>query len=331
MKRLILLKIVWVLCYLFLFMVGEKLVRHELSLDGVPSWGDVKEDIPLISSRGSFRNGVLSVHHDRFDYSTLGDIPGLTPGTEPPDDLMIIIHGFNNNEFIASSVCDLARDSLMENDFNGEVVGFCWDADTQLDPNKMIGYHEARLHAEGNGTKLARFILDYKTVCPDTRIHLLGYSMGTRIAVETLYALEYDEAFMDLPVLIESVHMVGASIHSHEVQTNERYGNAIENRVESFFIYYSEEDKVLGFLWRMKEGGHALGREDIKDEEFAPVNYYSIDAKAELKVLDSEGNIDTSRTGDNHLGCLGLKNADGVRVDDGVMNLVAEAIRSLVE
>jgi esterase/lipase superfamily enzyme len=298
----------------------------------VPNWEDYESDIAIINTRGNFRNGRLARHRDRFEYTTQGTIPGMAEGTDQPEDLLIIIHGFNNDEEVARNACGLARDSLLMNDFDSAIIGYAWDADTQLDPNSMIGYHEGSLHAEGNGTKLARFIIDYKSVCPDTRVHILAYCMGTRVVAEMLYALDNDDAFADLPMLVESIHFVASDIPNEKVQTNSRYGAAIENNVRFFFNYYSNKDKVLGVLYRLKVAGNqALGCMDIRDADFIPSNYQSIDASAELKVLDMEGNFDVRRQGYNHLGVLGLLNAEGDHIDDGEMNLVANSIQAITQ
>ncbi len=329
-KRVIFLKVTWVLCLLILLGTGYKFVMQEMTMGVVPNWDNLKSDIPIINTRNNFRNGQLARYRDRFEYTTSGDIPGITLGTDRPDDLLIIVHGFNNNEEVARKACGLARDSLLMNDFDGAIIGYAWDADTQLDPNSMIGYQEGRLHAEGNGAKLARFIIDYKAVCPDTRIHVLGYCMGTRLAAEMLYALENDEAYADMPLLVESMHFVASDVEHFKVQTNQRYGTAIENHVRHFFNYYSNEDKVLGVLYRLKVGGSiALGCMGIRNRNFMPSNYHPVDAEAELKVLDLEGNFDVSRQGYNHLGVLGLLNDDGEHIDDGVMDLVADSIHSI--
>jgi len=326
MQKTTVVKIVWILCYVFLIVVCLNWLRREFKLSVVPNWGDVNEDIPIISTRNNFRSGRLAPFYDKYEYATLGNIPGFMPGTDPPDDLLIIIHGFNNNEGKASSACGLARDSLLSNEFDGAIIGLSWDADTQLDPTAMIGYHEGRLHAAGNGRKLSRFIVDYKAMWPDVRIHVLGYSLGTHVALEMLYALEHDRAFSDMPILVDSVHLVGASIDNELVQTDKRYGTAIENRVK-YFYNFSTKDKVLGIFYRIKEGDMALGCWGIQNRDFIPRNYADVDAGPELKALDSRGNIDSGSTGDNHLGCLGLRRPTGELVDDGVMNLVAQSIR----
>jgi len=301
-------------------------IMNRLGLMSLSDWNEPSLPMPIISTRGHFRNGKLTREHGVYDYETIGKIPGYHAGTRSPDDLLIIVHGFNNYPQEASNSCGRAQRSLQLNGFDAALVGYSWDANTQLDPMAMVGFHEGRIQATMNGPKLARFIVDYKAKCPTARIHVLGYSLGVRTILECLRVLDENPAFRDLPVMIDSIHMVGASVDNEEVQTNHLYGKAIENRVGTFYNYYSREDNVLGWLYLMKEGDRALGETDIENRNFAPSNYVSVDAHNELVSLDQSGQVSKGPKGDNHMGCLGLLDENGNVIDDGVMNLVAENI-----
>jgi len=318
-----------ILTSILIIVIGGGLVGTIMDRFGISSksaWEEPVLPMPLVSTRNHFRSGVLTSGHGKFDYMTTGAIPGFSPGSQIPDDLLIIVHGFNNYPDEAANACGKAQRSLLANGFDAALVGYSWDANTQLDPGAMIGFHEGRIHAVGNGGKLARFIVDYKSKCPDTRLHIMGYSLGTRVTLEALRSLNEDPAFADFPIMIETVHLVGASVDNEEVQTDQKYGVAIENEVRTFYNYYSLKDRVLGVLYLMKEGDRALGETGIEEPELAPANYISVDARNELVVLDEEGRIMESRRGDNHMSCLGILDDDGNVLDDGIMNLVAEGI-----
>jgi len=295
-------------------------------LDSQSGWDEPVLAMPIVSTRGHFRNTVFTPGHEKFDYTISGEVQGFSPGTRTPDDILIIVHGFNNYPQEAANACGRARRSLLENGFDAEIVGYSWDANTQLEPGAMIGFHEGRVNAIGNGPKLARFIVDYKARSPSTRIHVLGYSLGTRIVLEAVRTLAEDPALSDLAVRIDSVHLVGASVDNEEVQTNNKYGTAIEKSTGVLYNYYSISDKVLGYMYIMKEGDRALGETDIQNPNFAPSNYFGVNAHDELVSFDESGHVQESRRGDNHMGCLGILDSEGNVRDDGVMNLVAENI-----
>jgi hypothetical protein len=283
--------------------------------------------VPTINTRGHLRNGTINPGHNKYDYTIVGAIPGLTPGTLRPDDLFIVIHGFNNTPKKAANILALASESLREDGFDGAIIGFSWDANTQFDAWNTTGFHECRRNACENGPKLARFVLEYKARCPNTRVHILGYSIGCRLALETALALYTDPAFADTSTRIDSIFLAGAAVDNEEVQTDEKYGAAIENRVGVLYNFYSLEDKVLGTLYPIKETDLALGETDIENPEMAPSNYVSVNVENELRTVTKAGIISDKALGDNHLGCLGIWDDKGNLVDDGVMNVVADLIR----
>ncbi len=314
-----------------LLLVFAKWAVWELGLDDPQPFPEYGEDLSIISTRGHLRAGEVNIGHNPYDYSIHGIIPGMTPGTDAPDDLLVIIHGFNNDVMNASDTFGLARDSLTSAGYEGALVGYSWDANTQVDPIAMTGFHEGRLHTIGNGPKLARFVVDYKARWPNTRIHIMGYSMGCRLAVEVLWAFDQDPALRSTPFLVDSVHLVGASIDDEEIQTDQRYGTAIENRAGILITYFSREDNILGTLYMLKEGSRALGLAGIENPDKAPRNYVAIDVESELIMYDDEGNVDLDQLGDNHMGCLGNRDDEGNLLDDGVLDIVVETIRGLGE
>ena len=287
-------------------------------------------EIPLITTRGHLREGTLTPGRGRYDYETEGEIPGLTGISPAPADLFVIIHGLNNSSAKAIYKFGIARDSLRKpgNGFRGGIVGFSWDADTSKDPFGATGYHFAKAHAVANGPKLARFLADYKARNPRSKVRLLGYSMGARVALEAVHALATDPAFAGFAGKIDSLHLVGAAVDNEEVETDERYGKPIEKKVVTLINYYSPRDDKLGKYYRVTDGDRALGRSDIEHADRKPVNYRSRDVQSELKAEGDTGDVDEAgQPGDNHSGYLGIRNKSGTLVDDGVMDVVLRDIR----
>jgi hypothetical protein len=322
-------KIVWTGCIVALIIGG---LLYALNAFGVLRPEPLsKPDVLLstVNTRGQFRNGLLNPGHSAYDYAIIGEIPGLTPGTLPPDDLIIIVHGFNNTPKKAANLLTIANRSLVSAGFDDAVIGFSWDANTQFDPWSTTGFHECRRTAYGNGPKLARFVYEYKARCPGTRVHMVGYSIGCRLALEAALALHTDPAFAGTNTVIDSIFLAGAAVDNEEVQVGKRYGEAIENRVGVLYNFYSLDDEILGTLYPFKETDVALGVSDIENPGLAPRNYVAVDAANELHELDSSGGASEENLGKNHYSCLGLKDLQGNWVDDGEMNLVVERIREM--
>ncbi len=280
-----------------------------------PTEADLK--ISHLSSRGAFKEGQAT---PGFQLEVSGDVPGTGPNVPCAEDLIIVVHGFNNRREKAMNRFGVARDSLRRAGYHGVVVGYSWDADTQKDPFSMTGYHQGRDQAVANGPLLAKSIAAMKRFCPKMKIRLIGYSMGARVALETLAALGDQQ-------IVDSVHLVGAALDNEEPEMGKRYGEAIQRAARHVVNYYSPEDSKLGLYFWVKEGDRALGKSGIEHPDKAPKNFLSVNVAEELPEIDDDGNVVASgRKGKNHSGYLGTRNKDGKLVDDGVMDGVVRDI-----
>jgi pimeloyl-ACP methyl ester carboxylesterase len=286
-------------------------------------WKPPPKALPVVSTRGNLHRGQLAPGRDAYGYRVEGALPGYAAGSTPPSDLLLVIHGFNNTAKKAQYKFGLAAEGLERGGYRGVVAGYSWDADTQRDPLAMTGYHEGLRHAQANGAMLARFIVDYKKRCPQTRVHLLGYSMGARLALESLLALQQDPQCAYPGVAVSSVHLVGAAVENEEVEQGRRFGGAIAQECGALYNYFSPEDNKLTYYFPLKEGDRALGTTGIEHPDKQPGNYIGVNAQHELPKLSDSGKIDEDEYGDNHSGYLGTRDAAGKLIDDGVMDLIA--------
>lgn len=278
--------------------------------------------IPFATTRGEVDDGELREGVDPYSYRVEGRMPGM--GGPSASDVTVIVHGLNNTEIKGVNRFGLARESLLHNGYRGAVVGFSWDGSTNWDPFGATGYRVAKHNAMANGRMLAQFLTDLREANPGVRLHVVGYSMGARLVVEAVWALANDERFRDSDWKLASVHLVGAAIDDEHLQTNDRYGKAIEGRVGLFFNYYSPKDSKLGEFFPVLEADRAVGRHDLEDIAFAPRNYVSRDVAQELLPVLQDGSIDrVGEPGANHSAYLGIRDERGKWLDDGVMDLVA--------
>ena len=282
-------------------------------------------DIPFATTRGHVANGEITEGHDAFGYEISGRVPGMSGPTA--EDIFVVVHGLNNTETKGVNRFGLARESLQNNGYEGIVIGFSWDGATNWDPFGATGYRTAKHNAMANGPKLAQFLTDLQSANPDAKIRLIGYSMGARLVAEAVWTLDNDERFKSDDWKIASVHLVGAAIDDEHLQTDGRYGTAIERRAGLLINYFSPKDSKLGKYFPPLEADRAVGRHDLEDPSKAAKNYVSHDVTNELLTADEEGDVDRKgERGRNHSAYLGVRRDDGKWVDDGCMDVVAKDI-----
>lgn len=265
---------------------------------------------PIVSTRGHFHEGwwedvYRDENRDATEYDTTGDVPGLDSG-DCPDEIVIYVHGFQNDEDAAVENFNAARESLAANGYTHPVVGFSWDSNTGA-----LEFDDAKQIATWNGKKLAQFVLDYRCECPDTRIRLVAHSMGARVVLNAIQELTENEKWTDCECgngKIDSVHLLGAAVDNEEVGVESGFGSAIEEVVGEFHNMWNSEDDVLSTWYGVEEGDQALGEDGAEDASDTPENYRDHDV--------------TDEVGDDHSGYnTGGDDADANDPgEDGVMD-----------
>ena len=283
--------------------------------------------VPLISTVGDFNHttGKLITGHNPIEYYA-SNIPGLQINDCPPQkEIAIYVLGFLVNgkslgSENATEIFDRARLSLNNTGYDVTLIGFNWDSDIKNDK----AWEVTKDVAKSNGLKLAQFILDFKKDCPQTDVRLIAHSLGSRIVLSSLDALnENQEWNNNKNFTIASVHLLGAAVDNEEVSkdpwdivkdaTNDEsykninifameepitlkgvktaFGEAIEDEVRNFSNLYSSKDDSLEWFYPMMEGNDtALGQTGAQYGISLPSNYKERDVKNNITALcDANG------------------------------------------
>jgi pimeloyl-ACP methyl ester carboxylesterase len=312
------------------------------------AWG---ETTPTVSTRGHFdlSSGNLLFGHTATDYQPL-NIPGLQIGNCPPE-IVVYVHGWNADEESALSQFNVVKKSLgyHDIDYRQPVIGFSWDSDTTdtldlwdlWDGWDWSGWSQLRDISEAwqngkdiatqNGLKLGKFVLDFKTVCSQTNIRLIGHSMGARVILNALDDLNNDSELTlwnapDRNYRVTSVHLLGAAVNPEEVSITRGFGIPIIEEVNQFNNKFSLQDDVLEIAYRTAESPHiALGEEGAQDMASELGNKYYEEEVSYKISRDSNGDsiYDKPHLGDDHMGYAGVVNKNnGLLTSYGVMDLV---------
>lgn len=222
-----------------------------------PAWG---EEVLVISTRSHFDqigNPITSKPSYEpfpFDFGSIGCseetviyVHGVWTAKDRVDE---VDKGMFEN---APEIFDRLRLSLETVGYTFPVIGFSWDSDTEISPD---GWDNAIKIARNNGPKLAQFVLDLQENCPQTEIRLIAHSLGARIVLSSLHALNNNEIWKDNEFKIASVGLLGAAIDDDEVSKNSldvvssnglksAYGKVIEKEVAHFYNLFDSEDDAL--------------------------------------------------------------------------------------
>ena len=204
--------------------------------------------IPRISTRGYYdlSNGVTLKNNSYYTYPK-NDFKKLINSQE----ITIMIHGLRNDNAGAITKVVLAQKQLRKLGYVYPVIGYSYDSN-------VIGAHLIK-HAKHalavgqkiaikNGKNLGKFIEDFKTNSPKTKIRLMGHSLGSQVILSTV---EYLAKKKQNVGIVEGVYFFGASI-TEDVPSSKKYGKILQSIIRSKIVnHYAPKDEVL--LWANKE------------------------------------------------------------------------------
>ena len=165
-------------------------------------------------------------------------------------ELVIMIHGLRNDNAGAIAKVMLAKNRLSGLGYHYPVIGFSYDSNTtgaHLQKHAKRALSAGQIIAQKNGRNLALFIEDFKSTSPQTKIRLMGHSLGSQVILSTVEYL----AKKNHGKIIESVYFFGASITS-DVPSSKKYGKLLDKVIRGKIVnYFSPTDEVLN--WANKE------------------------------------------------------------------------------
>ena len=100
-------------------------------------------------------------------------------------EITIMIHGLTNNPVGALAKFVIAKRRLPRLGYKNPVIGYSYDSNT-TGALYMMRLHTGITIANKNGRNLARFVIDFKRKSPDTKIRLMGHSLGAHVIQSTI-------------------------------------------------------------------------------------------------------------------------------------------------
>jgi esterase/lipase superfamily enzyme len=160
-------------------------------------------------------------------------------------EIVIMIHGLRNNKSSANQKFLIAKKQLKQLGYKYPVIGFTYDSNTKEAHLKRSALKAVRVGqkiAKQNGNNLSKFIIDFKKKNSNSKIRLIGHSLGTEVILSAIRKLGTKPKNKDM---IESVYFFGSSIPSN-LMSAKKDGKFIQKVVKrNVKNYYSPNDEVL--------------------------------------------------------------------------------------
>lgn len=201
----------------------------------------MKKIFPRISTRGFYNlDSGITIKNQPYHLYPKRIFDALV-GTK---EITIMIHGLRNNAPGALTKFVIAKKRLVHLGYKNPVVGYSYDSNTtgaQYISYALHALHTGLIIAGKNGRNLAKFVTDFKQKSPETKIRLMGHSLGAHVILSMIDNLARNAKNKGI---IEAVYFFGGSIPSDAL--NSKNGSHAQRIVATKIKnYYSPDDEVL--------------------------------------------------------------------------------------
>lgn len=178
------------------------------------------------------------------------EVRGLADGDEnphsiaPSGDVLVFVHGYNNDiPIILDRMRQLRRDLKAEG-WHGEVVAFDWPS-----ANQTLNYLEDRSDAaEVAGelvTKGVRLLVDGQKAQCETNVHVLGHSTGAYVLMEAFAQAEKKGEFFKSDWRVGQVALIAGDVSQDSLALGSDWAKPMFRRIMRLTNYSNPNDAVL--------------------------------------------------------------------------------------
>ena len=201
----------------------------------------MKKIFPRISTRGFYNlDSGITIKNQPYHLYPKRSFDALIGAKE----ITIMIHGLRNNAPGALTKFVIAKKRLVHLGYKNPVVGYSYDSNTagaQYISYALHALHTGLIIAGKNGRNLAKFVTDFKQKSPETKIRLIGHSLGAHVILSMIKNLARNAKNKGI---IEAVYFFGGSIPSDALNPKNGFHaqRIVATKIKN---YYSPDDEVL--------------------------------------------------------------------------------------
>ena len=146
----------------------------------------MKKIFPRISTRGFYNlDSGITIKNQSYNLYPKRIFDALVGAKE----ITIMIHGLRNNAPGALTKFVIAKNRLVHLGYKNPVVGYSYESNTtgaQYISYALHALHTGLIIAGKNGRNLAKFVTDFKQKSPETKIRLMGHSLGAHVILSMI-------------------------------------------------------------------------------------------------------------------------------------------------
>ena len=201
----------------------------------------MKKIFPRISTRGFYSlDSGITIKNQPYHLYPKRSFDALIGAKE----ITIMIHGLRNNAPGALTKFVIAKKRLVHLGYKNPVVGYSYDSNTagaQYISYALHALHTGLIIAGKNGRNLAKFVTDFKQKSPETKIRLIGHSLGAHVILSMIKNLARNAKNKGI---VEAVYFFGGSIPSDALNPKNGFHaqRIVATKIKN---YYSPDDEVL--------------------------------------------------------------------------------------
>ena len=236
----------------------------------------------------------------------VAEVQGLADGDQNPNsisptgDVLIFVHGYNNDIAAVLQRQRTLRTTLQAEGWKGEIAGFDWPSG-----NNVLNYVEDRLDAAAVARLLVeqgitRLIQGQKAGCV-TNVHLLGHSTGAYVILEAFAQAEKNGDLFKSDWRMGQVALIAGDVAQDALQASSDWSKPMFRRIMRLTNYSNGYDAVLAVSNAKRLGvSPRVGRVGLPAE--VNPKAINVDCSAYFQGLKPDANAGLSWTHAWHFG-----------------------------
>lgn len=188
--------------------------------------------------------------------------------------VLMLVHGFNTTADSALANYQLIKGNVSQlkdhagNELYDIVIGYLWPGN-----DHGVEYYQAKKHAERAAKRMTSTVQELASCA--SSIDLFAHSMGNRLMLEALKPMPANPSKRP----IQNFYSLAPAVDNESLEKGEEYYPST-TQCENIFVFHSERDDVLKYLYLSSEQDRALGYKGEEHAKCVPMNVQFIDCTA---------------------------------------------------